>query len=228
MYCHECHKQSPDNFVNCAYCGAKLKPEKKKTPSHFVSKRKLKIKISFKTLIAVLLVFATVITVAAIFTATVTGSKPERVVKGFVRAVQSQDENLYYSLYDDGIKEYKKQNRYYADDETFNNMVAPLHESKDFYTSRCGENYKLSYSVESSRTLSETELAAFNKMLESQFSYINSASRVDVMSVEIHAKGKEGEYNSLYNDFWCMKIKGKWYKVDKTIYTEYQKIETTV
>ena len=25
----------------------------------------------------------------------------------------------------------------------------------------------------------------------------------------------------------CMKIKGKWYKADKTIYTEYEKMRTT-
>ena len=38
--------------------------------------------------------------------------------------------------------------------------------------------------------------------------------------------GEKGEYTSIYKDFWCMKIKGKWYKVDKAVYTEFEKLNT--
>lgn len=226
MYCQECHKQSPENFVNCAYCGAKLAPEKKKQPSFFLKKQKRGKKPSFKTVVIGLLVFAVLLSVAAIFTATVTGSKPEKTVRSFVKAIINENEKLYYSLYDEGIKEYKKENRYYGEEETLENMVSPMHESNSFYEEKCGEDYKLSYTIKSYETLSDEELAVFNEMLESEFSYIKLPTRVDVLNVEITAKGEKGEYTSVYNDFWCMKIKGKWYKVDKTVYTDYEKQQT--
>lgn len=227
LYCHKCHKRSPENFVNCAYCGAKLKPEKKKQPSAFIKKERFKLKISFRTVVRALMGFAVVLAVAAIFTATVTGSKPEKVVRNFTRSIQAQDEKLFYSLYDDGIKDYKKENRYYGEEETFENMVIPMGESHEFYKEKCGEDYKLTYSITSFETFSDEELAVFNEMLEKSFSYIKLPARVDLLNVEITAKGEKGEYKSIYNDFLCLKIKGKWYKADKTVYTEYEKIKTT-
>ncbi len=227
MYCSKCHKQSPENFVNCAYCGAKLNSGKKKQPSVFVKNPKIKLNFSFKALVGGLMVFAILLTIGAIFSATVTGSKPEKVIKNFTKSIQTQDEKLYYSLYDEGIKEYKKQNRYYGDEETFKNIVLPMLESDEFYKSKCGGSYKLSYTVKSSQTLPDEELAAFVKMLESNFSYIKMPSRVDILNVEVVAQGEKGEYKSIYNDFWCMKIKGRWYKVDKIVYTEYEKLKTT-
>ena len=191
-----------------------------------MKKQKIKFNFSFKALVGGLMIFATILTVVAIFTATVTGSKPEKVIKNFTKSIQSQDDKLYYSLYDEGIKEYKKENRYYGDDETFKNIVLPMTESNEFYKSKCGEDYKLSYTVNSSYTLTEEELGSFKKMLESNFTYIKLPSRVDVLNVEVTARGEKGEYRSIYNDFWCMKIKGRWYKVDKIIYAEYEKIKT--
>lgn len=227
MYCYKCHKRNPENFVNCAYCGAKLKPEKKKQPSAFLKKDMLTINISFRKIVIFLLCFATVITILAIFTATVTGSKPEKVVKNFIHSVQNQDEELFYALYDEGIKEYKKENRYYGDEETIAHIVLPMHESHEFYKDKCGDDYKLSYSVKSFETLDDEQLLLFNNILENDFSYIKLPNRVDILNVEIVAKGEKGEYKSVYTDFMCMKIKGKWYKADKTVYTEYEKIKTT-
>ncbi len=226
MYCRKCHKQSPDNFVNCAYCGAKLNQPKKKVPTAFVKKKQVKGKPSFKTLVASAFIFAVALSVAAILTAVFTGSKPEKIVKNFTSAIETKNENLYYSLFDDDIKEYKKENRYFADEETFENMVSPMYESVDFYTEKCGEDYKLSYTITSSKTLSEAELKDFTECLEKGFSYIKMPSRVELLGVNITVKGDKGEYQSIYNDFWCMKIKGKWYKVDKAVYTEYEKLKT--
>lgn len=227
MYCHKCHKQSPENFVNCAYCGAKLKPPKKKEPSKFQNKRKIKIDISLRTLLKFLIVVAAVLAVLAIITSIFTASKPEKVVKDFVHSVDTYDKELYFSLYDDNLIKYKKENRYFGDEETFNQMVIPVDDSDSFYKEKCGENFKLKYEVKSSTSLTDEELEVFNKMLESDFNYIVFPSQVDILSVEIIAKGDKGEYKSIYNDFWCMKIKGRWYMVDKTIYTQYENLQTT-
>ena len=222
MYCDKCHKQSPDNFVTCAYCGAKLKSPKKKEPSKFIKKREFKFNLSLKNRIIALVIFAAVLVVVAVITVSFTGSKPEKVVKNFVKATQTADKDLYYSLYDDNIKKYKKDNRYFGDDETYAQIVLPMEKSDVFYTEKCGEGYKLTYKVTSSQTLSDEDLNYFNDVLENGFGYVEFPSRVDILCIEVVAKGEKGEYKSIYNDFWCMKIKGHWYKIDKTVYTEYK------
>lgn len=226
MYCKECHKQSPDNFINCAYCGAKLDPPKKKHPQRFVKKADIKLKLSFRMGVKVLIIVSALLTVAALFTATFVGSKPEKVVKNFVKSIENSNSKLYYSLYDDNIIRYKTDNRYFGEDETFKQTVLAMEESDRFYTEKCGEDYKLNYYITANRTLDDAELEAFKTVLEGSFGYVEAPSRVDVLSIEILATGKQGEYKSVYNDFWCMKIKGHWYKVDKTIYTEYLKSES--
>lgn len=225
LYCKECHKQSPDNFINCAYCGAKLDPPRKKQPQRFVKKADIKLKLSFRMGVKVLIAVSALLTIAAVFTATFVGSKPEKVVKNFVKSIQNSNSNLYYSLYDDNIIRYKTDNRYFGEDETFKQTVLAMEQSNDFYVEKCGEGYKLNYYITSNRTLDDAELEAFTGVLEGSFGYVEFPARVDVLSIEVIATGKEGEYKSVYNDFWCMKIKGHWYKVDKTIYTEYLKSE---
>lgn len=226
LYCRKCHKQSPENFVTCAYCGAKLKVEKKKAPTTFVKKEKKIFKISFKNVVIASIAVATVIALCAIVTAAITGSKPESVVKVFTKAIQNKDEELYFSLYDDGIIDYKKENRYYGDEETFENMVAAVKESNDFYTEKCGEDYELEYTITGFKTLSEADLQIFNDILQTSFSYVKLSSRVEILSLEVRAEGEKGEYTSIYTDFYCMKIKGKWYKVDKSVSLEYEKTKT--
>ncbi len=227
MYRDKCHKQSPDNFVTCAYCGAKLDSPKKKEPSKFIKKREVKINLSFKNRIIALVIFAAVLVVAAVVTVSFTGSKPEKVVKNFVKSTQTSDKDLYYSLYDDNIKKYKKDNRYFGEEETYAQIVLPMVQSDEFYTEKCGDDYKLTYKVTSTETLSDEDLQRFKDVLESGFGYIEFPSRVDTLCVEVQAKGEKGEYKSVYNDFWCMKIKGRWYKVDKTVYTEFLNNEKT-
>lgn len=221
MYCDECHKQSPDNFVTCAYCGAKLKSPKKKPPSKFIKKKRGNRDISLKSVVAILVAFATILGIAAVLTATITGAKSENVVKSFVKAVRNEDEELFYSLYDEYIKEYNKNNRFFAEDETYAQMVLPVKESSVFYIQKCGEEYTLSYEITQTEVLDETELQSFNDLLSGQFGYVELPSRVDILDISINAEGDAGEYTSVYNDFWCMKIKGKWYIVDKVIITEY-------
>lgn len=225
MYCEKCHKQSPENFINCAYCGAELNSPKKKVPLKFVKNKNLKFRVSLKSVLFSLVGFAVVLVIVALLTSIFTASKPERLIKDFVKAIQTEDADVYYSLFDDNIKEYKLNNRYFAEDETFRQMVLPMSTSHDFYIAKCGEDYKLTYSVISNRSLNETELQMFKQVLENNFSYIEFPSQVEVLSVDVVAKGKKGTYTSRYNDFWCMKIKGRWYKVDKNVYSEYLNME---
>lgn len=226
MYCNKCHKQSPENFVTCAYCGAKLKSPKKKEPHKFTKKKEPKHKLDLKTIVRSLVVFASLLVVAAIIAATFLGSKPEKAVKQFVKSIETADEELYLSLYDDNIIKYKTDNHYFGEEETYSQMIIPLNDSYEFYKSKCGEDFELTYYINSDNTLTEEELAEFNKLLESGFGYIEFPSRVDILDVEIVAQGELGEYKSVYDQFWCMKIKGSWYIVDKTILADYSNLKT--
>ncbi len=223
MYCEKCRKQSPDNFQNCAYCGASLAPKKKKEPERFKKKFDFKFKLSMKTFLKISLAVAVVLTVCAVITAVFTSSKPEGVVKNLVKAIETNDKELYVSLYDEYLYEYKKDNRYFGEEETFNNISSPVNESREFYKEKCGDDFKLKYSVETSETLGEAEVLSFSEVLEHSFGYVAYPSKVEILSVEIIAKGEKGDYKSVYNDFWCMKIKGRWYVVDKSIISEFTK-----
>ncbi len=223
MYCEKCRKHSPENFQNCAYCGAKLAPIKKKQPEKFKKKIDFKLKISLKTFFRAATVLAIFLTVCAIVTAIFTSSKPEGIVKSLVESIEQNNKELYVSLYDKYIYEYKKENRYFADEETVAQMASPVNESRAFYKEKCGEDFKLKYKIETVKSLNQEEKQAFSEILEYSFDYIAFPTNVDILSVEIIAKGENGEYKSVYNDFWCMKIKGKWYMVDKTVSAEYLK-----
>ncbi len=227
MYCEKCHKKSPDNFVSCAYCGAKFKTEKKKQPTAFVKKTRFKLNVSNKLIIAGLVGIAVVLCVAAIITAAVTGAKPKTVVETLVLSIEKNDSDLYLSLYDDELINYKKENYYYGESETYDNMVKPLQESRIFYEAKCGEDYKLKYKIISSTPMTDDEVTLFGKYLQQNFSYVLKPSQVEVLSVEIIAEGEKGEYKTQFDDFWCMKIQGKWYRVHKTVFEEYEKSKTT-
>ncbi len=223
MYCEKCHRHSPANFQNCAYCGVPLALEKKKAPEKFKKKFDFKIKVSLKTLVSISLVIALLLSVSAVVTAVFTSSKPEGVVKNFVKAIETSDKELFVSIYDKYLYEYKKEYRYFGHEETFNQLSSAVDESREFYSQKCGSNFKLKYEVKESKSLTDSELTIFNDVLEHSFKYMTFPSQVEILSVEITSNGEEGEYKSIYNDFWCMKIKGKWYIVDKTVSAEYMK-----
>lgn len=211
MYCDNCHRQSPDNFVNCPYCSAPLKNQKRKKPRKFVRKRELKKPVSFKTTVIITAGVAFLLTVSAIITGIVTGSKPDTVVKKMVNAIQNDDAQLYYSLYDDRIIEYYKENWYFADEETFEAVTEPLRESREFYSEKCGENFKLDCKITNITEISESELEEYKDYLATSFDYKKFPSKMARVDFEIEAKGDSGKYKSVYEDFVCIKLGGKWY-----------------
>lgn len=221
MYCDKCHKQSPDNFITCAYCGAKFNSKKKKEPHKFVKKKERKQRLTFKNLLRIFIAVGVLLVVAATVTVTFLGSKPEKIVKQLVNAIEISDKDAYYKLYDDNIIKYKTDNHYFGEDETYNQVVLPVVQSYEFYKLQCGEGFELSYNIKSERMLDKAELEKFNKLLETEFDYMEFPSKVAVLELEIVAEGDAGEYKSVYDEFWCMKIKANWYIVDKTVIADY-------
>lgn len=212
MYCDNCHKQSPDNFKTCAYCGAELNQPKKPAPSRFVKKERKRSAVSVKTKVAAVIAVAAVIVVAAAVTASFTSSKPESVIKKMTSAIQTDNAEKYFSVYDDSYKTFKTDSDYYDENRTFEELTAPLNKSVEFYTSRCGEDYKLTFIVDSVSYFTEDELESYCDYLSEYCGYTKlpkNAARVDF---RVRAKGSEGEYESVYRDFCCHCLSGKWYK----------------
>ena len=211
MYCDNCHRQSPDNFVNCPYCSAPLKNNKRKKPQKFTKKKERKKPVSFKTAVIITVAVAFVLAVSAVITGVITGSKPDKVVKTMVTAIETNDAKLYYTLYDEQIKEYYKENWYYGDEETFDAVTKPLNESRDFYISKCGEDFSLKYKINDVMYLSEEALESVNETLQTSFNYSVFPKKVAFLDLEIEAKGEKETYKTVYDKLICLQINGKWY-----------------
>lgn len=221
MYCDKCHKQSPDNFITCAYCGARFNSTKKKVPHKFVKRKERNQRISLKNILRIFIAIGILLVIAAVITVAFTGSKPEKAVKQLVKAVETADKEAYYKLYDENIIRYKTDNHYFGEEETYNQVILPLVQSYEFYKNQCGEGFELTYNIRSERMLEEEELKEFNKLLETEFGYMEFPMKVAVLELELVAEGELGEYKSVYDEFWCMKFKGDWYLVDKMVIADY-------
>lgn len=213
MYCDNCHRHCPDNFVNCPYCSAPLKSDKRKKPEKFVKKKERKKHLTLKSVVIIAVVVAFLLAVSAMITGALTGSKPDKLVKKMVTAIQTNDSELYYSLYDEHIKSYYKDNFYYGDEETFEALTNPLKESREFYQSKCGDDFTLKYKIINIEYLTEEELQQHNETLESLCGYKKFSDKTAVMEFEIIADGEQGTYKSVYSYFYCSRIGGKWYKM---------------
>lgn len=211
MYCDKCHRQSPDNFVNCPYCSAPLKNNKKRKPQKFIKKKERKKPVSFKTVVIIAVMVAFVLAVSAVITGAITGSKPDKVVKTMVTAIQNNDAKQYYSLYDEQIKGYYKENWYYGDEETFDAVTKPLRDSRDFYISKCGEDFSLKYRIKNVTYIPEESVESVNEALQASFNYSDFAKKIALLDFEIEAKGEKGSYKTVYEKLTCLQINGKWY-----------------
>lgn len=214
MYCEKCHRQSPDNFERCAYCSAPFETKKKPESVKKNIKKFKKKRISKKTVIICVVAFAFVMALSAIITGVVTGVKPERVVSSLSVAIEQNDSKLYYSLYDEQMKEYKKSNWYFSDEETNKAMVEPLVKSINFYTEMCGEGFTINYEIEDVYYFSDSELEILCGVLAETYSYDvmpKKAARIDFV---LYVKGEKGEYETVYKDFYCIKFGSEWYRLE--------------
>lgn len=222
MYCNNCHSQCPENFVICPYCSAKLDNGEKKKPVKFVKTGRFNKTISLKAIFGVLIALATVLAVIAIGVGSFTGAKPDSVAKKLAKAISTNDEGLYYSLYDEQIISFKKDNRYYEDEETFSVFTEPLRESVSFYNDKCGEGFVADYNVATVYYLNDEELEQLNKTLADTYKYASLPKKAAKLRIEMNIKGDKGNYKTVYDNFYCIKIGGSWYRCDDGIVGQLQ------
>ncbi len=166
---------------------------------------------SMKSRVLSLVIISIVLAVAAITTGLLTGSKPDSLIKIFADAIEKNDEELYFTLYDEQIKSYNKEYIYFDDEVVLTEMTHSMRRSNEFYKLRCGEEFKLSYEVISVEYISDEELEEINDYLIETYSYEKSANKGARLSFTIDAKGDIGSYQSIYNDVYAIRIGGKWY-----------------
>ncbi|MBE6751998.1 MAG: hypothetical protein E7556_05655 [Ruminococcaceae bacterium] len=216
MYCEKCNKQSPENFKHCAYCGAAFHKKKKEHKENvLINKIKSYRMPTMKSRVLSLITIAIVLSIAAIITGVLTGSKPDALVKTFTHSIEQNDEELFFTLFDEQIKSYNKEYLYFDDEVVLTEMTHAMRRSNEFYKLRCGEEFKLSYIVDSVVYIEDEELEEINELLVETYLYEKTANKGAKLSFTINAKGDSGEYQSIYNDIYAIRIGGKWYLTEK-------------
>ena len=217
MYCEKCNKQSPENFKHCAYCGATFhKKKKERKENALINKIKAYRMPTMKSRVLSLITVAIVLSIAAIVTGVLTGSKPDTLVKTFTHAIEANDEELFFTLFDEQIKSYNREYLYFDDEVVLTEMTHAMRRSNEFYKLRCGEEFKLKYTVDSVQYITDDELEEINELLTETYLYEKTANKGAKLSFTINAKGDLGEYQSIYTDIYAIRIGGKWYLTEKT------------
>ncbi len=218
MYCEKCNKQSPENFKHCAYCGASF--TKKKKPQETkkrVSEKPKRVKMTMKNKVLSLIVIAVALALSAIITGSLTGTKPDALVRTFTHAIEKDDKELFFTLFDDYIKGYNKEYLYFDDEVVLTEMTTAMKRSNEFYKNKCGEKFSLSYKVDSVVYLDEAELNDYNDYLTETYGYKKEANKGAKIAFTVFAKGDLGEYKSIYTDVYAIRIGSKWYLSDKPV-----------
>lgn len=211
MYCDKCKHQSPDNFTNCAYCGERLKVSEKKKEnkaSVFSKLSFLNKKSAVLSLLCIALAVALICGVVGFFA----GKKPAEIAVDMAKAIEENDAELYFSLFDKEYLDYKKEYIYFTDDELFKGITEPLYESDGFYKKECGENYTLKVKTENVKELTFSEIEQVNTYLSQMYGYKDVIKEAAVLDFTITAKGEKGEYKSDYRNFYCIKTGNRWYR----------------
>lgn len=212
MYCSKCKKQSPDNFTICAYCGAPLDAAEKKKEKTNNTVYKKSCLPGVKHVVLMLIAFAAVIAVVSVAVGVATSTKPQSALKLLCKATEAGDGEMYMELYDEEFISYEKENKYYSDSSVTEALCEPLEESFAFYGETCGEGFTLKYEVDGLSYISNDELGLLNEVLSNEYGYFKTCSKAAVVDFSVTAKGEKGEYTTVYKNFYCMKISGKWYK----------------
>ncbi len=211
MYCEKCKHQSPDNFTNCAYCGEKLVTLKEKTKTAEKVERKFML-INKKSAVITAVTAVAIISVISIIVGIVSGKKPQSVIHNMTKAITENDEDMYFSLFDGEYLEYKKECIYFTDDELLKGITEPMYETDEFYKKECGDDYKIKCRFDSVSDVDEKGIKKINDYLTEMYGYKKSVTDAAVLNFSVIAKGEKGKYESVYRDFYCIKIGGKWYR----------------
>lgn len=193
MKCLKCHAEIDETLKFCTVCGTKV-PDWKKLKA-------LTIKLAG---IAVIIIVALIAVVSNV-------NGPDKVIKKYVRAIETSNGKLMYKVYAPEYNEYLiGPGSFYSDkDELIDDYTE---ECKDDYEELLGNNtkpQKIKYEIIKKEKLDKDGLHDLNACLEEQLDFKrNSASTAYNVTFICYMPGSDDVYTL---ERYIFKIRGKWY-----------------
>ena len=212
MYCENCHRDNPDNFDTCIYCGTSMLPENR--VSLLKSRNSLRQALTPLRIFSVLFILCAIAGIIGFAVAKTSEEHPEAVAKAYAAAVTENNVDSVYALYDSGYRSFMIDNYYYSQKEMKSKLASDLGEMFDFYTSECGTGFEIDCEASDFEYADAAGIAAVNSFLTSKYKYTAVITDAARYTVTLSVKGKQGDYLTVINDYTCIKLDGVWYKCD--------------
>ena len=209
MYCEICHKENPENFDLCIYCGTSLKPEKK--AGYLKYRNSLWSKITPFNVFTVFISFCIIITTIFGVRVLIKKEHPEKTAFSYASSIQKNDINIYFSILFDEYKDYNLKYKYYKQENYNEDIKSQYAEIKDFYNSKCGEKFKIECKVLEISYALEKEVSDINLYCSNELKFTSNIEKAAKLKISLNASGKLGKYDTIIPDFVSLKIDGVWY-----------------
>ncbi len=209
MYCEICHKENPENFDLCIYCGTSLKPEKK--AGYLKYRNSLWGKITALNVFTVFLSFCLLLAAIYGIKTLIKKENPEKTAFAYAASIQKNDINSYFSILYDDYKEYNLKYKYYKK-ENYNDAVKSQYaEIIDFYNGECGEKFKIKCKVLEIDYAFEKEVYDIDLYCSNELKFESNIEKAAKLKIAFNVKGELGKYTTIISDFISIKVNGEWY-----------------
>lgn len=218
MYCENCHRENPDNFDTCIYCGTSLQPEKKAGFLRYRASLREKV-----TPIAVFTSFAALCALLAlIFSsyAVISKEHPEKVAFSYARCVENNDAYGYSLLLCEEYKSFKLKHVYYTQEELYKALKSTLFEVNEFYKEKCGDDFTVKCKVTDTVYADDKMIGEINSYCRENLLFEKEIEKAAKLKVTLDVGGGEGKYTTVITDFICVKTDGIWYFVPDCPYKD--------
>lgn len=208
MYCENCHRENPENFETCIYCGTSLMPEKKAGFLRYRGSLREKV-----TPIAVFTSFAAICALLAlIFSsyAVISKEHPEKVAFSYALSIENNDAHGYSLLLCDEYKRFKLKYVYYTQEEYDKELKSTLFEANEFYGKKCGDGFTVKCKVTDTVYADGKLIGEINSYCRENLFFEKEIEKAAKLKVTLDVIGKEGKYTTVIPDFICVKTDGLW------------------
>ncbi len=161
----------------------------------------------FTAFFALCLLTFTVFSIAA----AVKKEHPEKCAYAYAAAVESGDEEAYAALYDEEYVQFQIDYSYYKKSAFEAVLKNELGKMTSFYTEKCGENYSLDCKVTEINYADVKRLSEIQAYYIGEMKYKNEIETAAKLRVILKVNGKDGTYQTIMPDFFCLKIGGAWF-----------------
>ncbi|MGI6744863.1 MAG: hypothetical protein ACOX45_01570 [Acutalibacteraceae bacterium] len=208
MYCVNCHKETPENFDTCIYCGTSLQPEKKAGILRY--RNSLRQKVTPITIFSCF--FTLCILAGVIFSIFVLKERehPEKVAFNYAVCVKNNDASGLALLLPEEYINFRLRYVYYSREDFNEFLRGLLSEINGFYTKKCSEDFRIQCKVKEIQYAEKNIVSQINSFYKENLFFEKEIEKAARLKVIFEVKGKTGEYTTVITDFVCLKIGGAW------------------